>query len=175
MGIEGSHFLAAIALGALATGAYILACLRYRQGDFTFLDGLLAVVIWAMASAIGYPVVSKASNQAKGSALDQTLYTLRMQIQKYRIEHGGRSPVLFEGTLPQLLESTNGEGEPGPAGKNHPYGPYLPAGIPPNPYTGVNVVTAASTNPPTAPSGVGGWLYHEPTGLIWPDLPGYFD
>jgi len=172
---EGSHFLVAIALGALATGAYILACLRYRQGDFTFLDGLLAVAICAMASAVGYPLVSKASNQAKASALEQTLYTLRVQIQKYRMEHGGRSPLLFEGTLPQLLESTNTEGEPGPTGRNYPYGPYLSAGFPANPYTGVNKVTATTSNPPTGPSGAGGWLYHEPTGQIWPDLPGYFD
>ncbi len=175
MGIEGGHLLVAIALGALATGGYTLFCLRYRQGQFTFLDGCCATVIWAIVSGLGYPWVSNLSNQAKASALDQTLHTLRVQIHRYRIDHEDQSPVLFEGQLPQLTEATNAEGEIGPSGRNYPYGPYLPGGIPANPYTGVNTVTATPTSPPLGPRGVGGWLYHEPTGQIWPDLAGYVE
>ncbi len=173
--IEGEPLLVAIALGALATGGYILLCFRYRQGGFSVLDASLVIAIWAIASGLSYPWVWNLAQQTKATALQQTLYTLRTQIQRYRMEHGGKFPVLFEGRLPQLTEPTNAQGEPGPAGRDYPYGPYLPGGIPPNPYTGINTVTATPTNPPTKPSGVGGWLYHEPTGQIWPDLPGHFE
>jgi type II secretory pathway pseudopilin PulG len=173
--MEEGPLLVAIALGAVVTGGYILLCFRYRQGNFSFLDACLVVAIWAIGSAVAYPWVWNISQQTKAAALQQTLHTLRTQIQRYRMDHGGTPPVLFEGRLPQLTEATNLQGEPGPPGRDYPYGPYLPAGIPPNPYTGVNTVTATPTNPPTGPSGVGGWLYHEPTGQIWPDLPEHFE
>lgn len=173
--IDGSPVVVAIAIGALATGAYILVCFRHRQGGFTFLDATLVITIWASAAALSYPWIANLSQQTKASALQQTLHTLRTQIQRYRIDHGGKVPLLFEGRLPQLTTSTNAQGEPGPPGRDYPYGPYLPGGIPPNPCTGVNIVTPTPTNPPTTASGVGGWLYHEPTGHIWPDLPEYFD
>ncbi|MCS7305168.1 MAG: hypothetical protein NZ602_08700 [Thermoguttaceae bacterium] len=173
--IEGDPLVIAIAIGALATGGYVLLCFRYRQGTFTFLDACLGIAIWAIGSGIAYPWIWTVSQQTKASALQQTLHTLRTQIQRYRIDHGGSTPVLFEGRLPQLTVATNAQGEPGPPGPDYPYGPYLPAGIPANPYTGINTVTSTPTNPPPGPSGVGGWLYHEPSGQIWPDLPDHLD
>lgn len=173
MSFEGGNLVAALALGVLATGGYLLAHARHRELRFTLIDALIVVAILGIVTAAALPVVSAAGDQAKASTLAQNLRTLRGQIQLYKVEHRGQSPLLFEGTLPQMTEATNAEGEPGPAGPKYPHGPYLRGGIPPNPYSGVATITAAGAAPPSAPSGAGGWLYHEATGQIWPDLEGH--
>jgi len=160
---------AAALLGAIAAGGYILAHARHRQLHFTLLDAMIVVAIMAIVTAIAMPLVTAAGEQAKDSALLQNLHTLRAQIELYKLEHGGEVPLLYEGTFPQLTEATNAAGAPGPPGRNYPYGPYLRS-IPANPYTGVSVVTPAETFPPTVPTKVGGWLYHQPTGQITADL-----
>ena len=70
---------------------------------------------------------------------------------------------------------TNAQGRPGVPGSKYPFGPYLHNGVPVNPITGRSIVTATDTFPPTAQSGNGGWLYHESTGQIAPDLAQFLD
>jgi hypothetical protein len=53
---------------------------------------------------------------------------------------------------------------------SHPYGPYLPSGIPSNPLTGVSTVMPVGQFPPDSPTGTGGWIYEQKTGRIAPDL-----
>ena len=160
---------AAALLGAIAAGGYVLAHARHRQLRFTLLDAMIVVVIMAIVTAIAMPLVTAAGEQAKGSALLQNVRTLRSQIELYKLEHGGEVPLLYEGTFPQLTEATNAAGLPGPPGRDYPCGPYL-RGIPANPYTGISVVTPTETFPPTEPTAVGGWLYHQTTGQIAADL-----
>ena len=156
-------------LGAIAAGGYILAHARHRQFRFTLLDAMIVVAIMAIVTAIAMPLVTAAGEQAKATTLLQNLHTLRAQIALYKLDHGGEVPLLYEGTFPQLTEATNAKGIPGPPGKDYPYGPYL-HGIPTNPFTGLPTVTSVETFPPTAETKDGGWLYHQPTGQIAPDL-----
>ena len=144
---------------------------RHRPGSFTFVDGLILVAIMAIGTAVTIPLLDAVREPAKASALQQNLQALRSRIAQYKLEHGDDAPLLYKGTFPQLTEATNAEGVPGPPGKKYPHGPYFPAGIPVNPYTGISAVTATEDFPPTAASGIGGWLYHQPTGSIAADLP----
>jgi type II secretory pathway pseudopilin PulG len=170
MSLWDSSLPAAVLLGLIAAGGYVLAHARHRQFCFTILDALIVTAIMAIVTAVAMPLVTAAGNQARTSALLQNLHTLRARIELYKLEHKGAAPLLYEGTFPQLCEATNAEGVPGPPGKTYPYGPYFVTGIPVNPYTGVSIVTPTATFPPEAPSGAGGWLFHQPTGQISPDL-----
>jgi type II secretory pathway pseudopilin PulG len=164
------HLPVSIILGAVAAAAYLLGCVRRRGTDFTLLDGFMLVAIMGVGTAIAMPVLNAAGERANTGVLRENLRILRGQIELYKIEHGGAVPLLHEGTFPQLVHTTNAQGVPGPAGKKYPYGPYLPGGIPANPFTGVSTVTLTEESPPTQASNVGGWLYHQETGRIVPDL-----
>jgi type II secretory pathway pseudopilin PulG len=173
MSLLGLQLPAAIILGALTAAAYLIGYVRHRGLQFSLLDALLVVAIMVVGTAVAMPLLNAAHDRANSSALRQNLRAVREQIALYKIEHGGRPPLLFEGTFPQLEHATNSEGIPGPPGKAYPHGPYLPGGMPVNPYTGVSEVTATDTFPPAAPTGVGGWLYHQQTGRLAPDLEGH--
>ncbi|NUQ64673.1 MAG: type II secretion system protein [Pirellulales bacterium] len=169
----GNHDLPAAAMiGAIAALAYVLSFARHRRGPFTALDASIVVAIMAIVTAVAAPVLNSASQNAKATALKQNLYTLRTQIERYKAEHRGQAPLLFKEGFPQLVQATNIDGVPGPAGAAHPLGPYLPDGIPLNPYTGASVVRLTETFPPTGSTGStgGGWLYHQPTGRIAADV-----
>lgn len=173
MSLLGLQLPASLLLGAVAATAYLIGYVRHRGLQFTMLDALLVAAIMAAGTAVAMPLLSVANDRANSSVLQQNLRTLREQIALYKVEHRGQPPLLFEGQFPQLMHATNSQGVPGPPGEDRPHGPYLPAGAPMNPYTGVSVVTPTDTFPPTAPSGVGGWLYHGPTGRVVPDLEGH--
>ena len=164
---------ASLILGAVAAVAYLIGYGRHRGHQFTLLDAMLVVAIMAVGTAVAMPLFGVAQDQANSSALSQNLRTLREQIALYKAEHAGQPPLLFEGGFPQLAHATDSQGAPGPKSKSHPYGPYLPGGVPVNPYPGVSAVTATETFPPVAPTDTGGWLYHQPTGRIVPDLEGH--
>jgi len=120
----------------------------------------------AVVTAVAMPLLSAADNQAKSTTLAENLRILRAKIELYKLEHGNQVPLVFQGTLPQLTEATNAEGVPGPAGKEYPFGPYLPDGIPLNPYSGSARIELTETFPPVKQTAAGGWLYHQPTGRI---------
>jgi len=116
------------------------------------------------------PIMKGAAESAQTSALQQNLRHLRQQIELYKLDHGGKPPVLIKGGFPQLGHATNSEGLPGPRGPMYPHGPYLPGGLPVNPCTGSSLVEAIEEFPPTRSTGQAGWLYHQETGRIAPDL-----
>jgi general secretion pathway protein G len=146
---------------------------RHGRTNLTVIDAVLLAVVIAIVCATAVPLIEAASRRAKDSTLAQNLHTLRSQIELYKAEHGGQPPLLHEGTLPQMTQPTNADGVPGPVGGKYPFGPYFRTGVPVNPFTGRSVIVAAATFPPTAASGNGGWLYHQETGQIVPDLEAY--
>jgi general secretion pathway protein G len=156
----------AAGLAALAAIAFIIARVRQRGREFSLMDGLLLVMLMATATAGGIVFINGVSQYAKKAAVRENLQTLRTQIEAYKLQHRGEPPVLFNGSFPQLTEATDAEGIPGPAGKNHAYGPYFRSGVPVNALTGQNVVTPADTFPPMSSSGNGGWLYHQQSGRL---------
>ena len=146
---------------------------RHGRTNLTVIDAVLLVVVIAIVCATAVPLIEAANRRAQQSVLAQNLHTLRSQIELYKAEHGGQPPLLHEGTLPQMVQPTSADGVPGPAGGKYPFGPYLWSGVPVNPVTGRSVIAAAKTFPPTAASGNSGWLYHQETGQIVPDLDEY--
>ncbi len=143
---------------------------RSGKAEFTVLNAVILAIVVAIAGGVGIPLIEKASSRAQHTALLQNLHTLRSQIELYKAEHGGEAPVLYQNAFPQLIRATNAEGIPGEPGSKYPYGPYLRAGVPLNAITGRSIVTPTDTFPPTAPSGNGGWIYHQETGRIAIDL-----
>jgi len=169
------QWLAAAVVAGVAILGYTLSRLRGGQRELGLVDALIVALAVALIAAGGIPLVESINRKVTQSALLENLRTLRSQIERYKLDHDGRPPVLHDGSLPQLIYATNREGLPGPPSGKYPYGPYLPAGIPVNPITGRSVVSPTDAFPPQQPSGNGGWLYHEPTGQIVPDLEGFLD
>ena len=147
--------------------------IRRGRAALTLVDAVLLAVVVAIGVGVGVPVIERTSADARRAVLRENLHTLRSQIELYKLEHGGRPPLAYENTFPQLTRATNAEGVPGERGSKFPYGPYLQTGVPVNPITGCSIITLTETFPPTAPSGNGGWLYHQATGRIAADLEEY--
>ena len=164
-----------VGLAALALIGYMVSYARSGKAEFTAIDAVIVALLAAIVGATAIPLLEVAGRRAKDSALLQDLHTLRSQIELYKLEHGGEPPTLYEGSFPQLIRATNGEGIPGEPGSKYPYGPYLNNGIPPNPVSGCSIVTATDTFPPKKAGKNGGWLYHQPTGQITADLSKYLD
>jgi len=162
---------------AIVAGVIVLAyCVhRARSGseDFGLFDAALVVVAMGALPAAAIPIIAAFRQRAETAVLYQNLSTLRTQIERYKLDHGGSAPLLYKGTFPQLIHATDAAGVPGNPGKRYRYGPYLPSGIPPTPQTGQPVVAGVEPVPPAEPPGNGGWIYHQPTGRIAPDLGGF--
>ena len=159
----------------MAAIAFLIARARQRERDFNLLDSLLLVILMSIVTVGGVVLVEAASRGAKEMALSENLRLFRMQIEAYKLQHGGQLPLLYEGSFPQLTDATNYEGQPGKPGNRHPFGPYLTEGIPVNPITGRSYVSQTEKTPPEAPSGNGGWLYNQQTGQISVDLPEFLN
>lgn len=172
LAVQNLPFSAAAVVAGLASLGYVAARFRLGRRHFTLFDAVAMVLIMAIVTAAAVPLLDAATEGAKETALLQNLSALRSQIARYTEEHDGMPPVLYEGTLPQLLQSTDIQGMPGPRGQKRPFGPYLPTGIPANPLTGRTIITATPTFPPEEASGNGGWLFHQESGQIAIDVQG---
>ncbi|MCS7237846.1 MAG: type II secretion system GspH family protein [Thermoguttaceae bacterium] len=150
---------------------------RWVRRALSLIEVLIVVVIMAILAAVVIPQFASSTEDARASALQFNLHTLRSQIELYKAQHFGRPPQLTNNDLPQLTSATNAQGEIGPPGPNYPYGPYIQQALPPNPYDGKNRVVAVA-NPgqvPTAPADAGGgWQYDPTTGAIYPNNPEFF-
>jgi type II secretion system protein G len=150
---------------------------RHRKG-FTLVEVLIVVVIMAVLAATIIPQFSQSTDDAKVSALQFDLHTLRNQIELYRVQHNGEYPTITSSSLPQLTSKTNAAGTIGTSAA-FPYGPYMMTGIPANPFVDDPVkavqVAQAGTVPPTAAEGTVGWLYDAATGQIWANTDDYID
>lgn len=143
-----------------------------KNSAFTLIEVLIVVVIMAVLAATVIPQFASSTTDAKESALKFNKHTLQSQIQLYKIHHGAY-PALTAGSLPQLLTKTDAAGAVDAAGA---FGPYVNGDIPPNPFDNVSTVYAAASGSPTAATAEGeGWQYHEATGGIWPNNPGYWN
>jgi type II secretory pathway pseudopilin PulG len=168
--LGGLELPTSVALSATVVVVYLLFALRRRS--FSVLQALILIALMATTTAVAVPMVERADQQVRNRNFKETLEAIRTQIDLYKTQHDGRVPLWFHGSLPQLTHATSVLGTPGPQGKEHPFGPYFRHGLPANPLTGVATVTLTDTFPPKAPSGTGGWLYHQETGSIAADTEG---
>lgn len=138
---------------------------RQRRKGFTLVEVLLVVVILAILAATVIPQFTSSGEDAKDSAVNFNLQTLRSQIELYKLQHNGQPPNgVTAGVITGLVSKTNADHT---TGGN--LGPYLVSGIPVNPLNNSDAVATTTDNPPTAATGTAGWLYHLGTGGIWPN------
>lgn len=136
---------------------------------FTLIEVLIVVVIMSILASVVISHYLDSANDAKKSVLQHNLNQFRLQLELYKVDHRGQTPQLINGSLPQMLASTDSNGAIGPAGPSYPFGPYMLAGLPQNPMSGNSTITAVASFPPTSASGNGGWLYLQTTGQIAAD------
>lgn len=129
---------------------------RRSTTGFTLVEILIVVVLLGILAAIVVPQFSDASGDAKRTAVEMDLRHIRMQLELYRVQHGGTIPglVTFE---QQMTLSSNIQGQTAAIGTaGYPLGPYVQK-IPVNPYTNTNDITAGV-------AGASAWYYDETTG-----------
>jgi general secretion pathway protein G len=147
-----------------------------RKTGFTLIEVLIVVVIMALLAATIIPQFSSSTSDAKKSALNFNLHTMRSQIGLYAVNHSNSAPTLAKFS-DQLTKKTNLDGSVNTA--SGLYGPYITGPVPQNPYNNSNAVasyTASPTGtPPTgsADSGASGWQYDQTDGSFYPNHTGY--
>ena len=158
---------------------------RYAAKGFTLIELLIVVIIIAILAAIAIPQFSASTDDAKVSALDANLSTMRSAIEMYRVQHknvlpaknastatgcptGGTAGAADAGTpaafKDQLTGYSNADGQtcsvPDPA---FPFGPYVRT-IPAEPGSGVDTVDVKTTVTTVAANTANGWLFSTLTG-----------
>lgn len=156
-------------VAALVALIYCLYRVKFWGHEFGVFDALLVVVALGALTAAAAPILDQVQSQAAEVTLLENLRTFRDQIERYKLEHGGNVPLLYQGGFPQLVHATDAAGVPGNPSQRFRLGPYFRGGIPANPVTGSNRVTAVEQFPPHEATGKGGWLYHSSTGRIAAD------
>lgn len=144
---------------------------KIRQSGFTLIEVLIVVVIMSVLAATIIPQFSATTDDAKESAQLFNMHTLRSQIELYRIHHTAYPDLDVAENLGQLTSATNAAGTIG-TGDGFPFGPYITAEIPENPFNSDNTVVAGTGDDVVA--GGAGWQYDKSTGGIWPNNTEYF-
>lgn len=139
------------------------------RGGFTLIELLIVITGLAIIAGIVLPELDSAVADARYSAMLHSLNEMSLGIERYRIDHDGRPPLLQGGSLPQLLTTTNRRGTLG-SGPAFLYGPYLPSPFPLNPLNQSRVVSRTLIAPPPNLENRVGWIYHTGTGQIWAGL-----
>lgn len=142
-----------------------------RRSGFTLIEVLIVVVIMAVLAATIIPQFSASTDDAKTSAQQFNMHTLRSQIELYRIHHSAY-PAITGSALPQLTSSTNAGGGIGTT-DSFPFGPYITGELPENPFNSDKTVVAGIGDDLVGePSG---WQYDASTGGIWPNDTKYWE
>ncbi|NND59686.1 MAG: prepilin-type N-terminal cleavage/methylation domain-containing protein [Gammaproteobacteria bacterium] len=158
-----------------------------QSSGFTLVELLIVVIILAILAAIVVPQFSATTDDARQSAYDSNLASLRAVAELYRQQHGaypgavaassttcinGANQTGAVGTpsFPlQLVNYTNAVGQActGFDANQFRFGPYLKEGIPDNPLGTNNTVTVVNTGVlGLASGGTGGWRFDSITGEL---------
>jgi len=128
---------------------------------FTLVEILIVVVVLGILASVVIPQFTDASSDAKMSAIQADLATMRTQLQLYKLQHDDNFPALAT-FVNQMTLSSKADGTTAAIGTaGFPYGPYV-ISIPNNPYTGTNTVTAGAAD-------TSAWYYDENTGIFRPN------
>lgn len=133
-------------------------------GRIVVAAGLLVLLAGA---GVLVPGVRNAKERALALAVATDLAALDRAVAAYRLDHGGALPgveggiVRVELLVRQLTLPTDATGAVTADGE---HGPYLRAGIPPNPRDGCSDVHVINAGAAALADGSGGWLFHAQSG-----------
>ena len=137
------------------------------SGPVRTLSLLLATAVVCGAAGLLWPSWKEARRQSVERALDADLSALNGAVEAFQRDHDGMLPgkdgdvVRADLLVRQLTLPTASDGMPHEKGT---FGPYLRAGMPPNPLDQVDDVRIVFKGNLPEPDGSGGWLFHVPTG-----------
>jgi prepilin-type N-terminal cleavage/methylation domain-containing protein len=166
-----------------------------RSSGFSLIELLIVVIILAILAAIVIPQFSSSTTDAKESALDANLASMRNAIELFKVQHANIYPgaVATSGGAGACTGGTKGTGaaNSGQAfidsmlmysdylgrtctlsdATDYKFGPYLRKGVPNDPITGLGSlpanITVTSAGTPLAPgAATGGWAYDTKSGQI---------
>jgi len=164
--------------------------IRPGIGGFTLVELLIVVIILSILAAIAVPQFASSSTDAKNSALDSNLATMRSAIELYNQQHGAYPSAVASsgGTAPtggtagtgaagsgqafidQLTMYSNASGQTATSSDtNYKYGPYLKKGVPIEPISNSAAVeiSTAGVLGMTATNGTNaGWKFDNKSGQI---------
>lgn len=130
---------------------------RMRRA-FTLVEILIVVIILGILAAVVIPQFADASSDAKLSALQTNLATMRTQLSMYKLQHNDTWPLLSTFTT-QMTLSSKADGSTATIGTaTYIYGPYV-ISIPNNPFTLTNTVSTGSADSSA-------WYYVQSTGVF---------
>ena len=127
---------------------------------------MIVIAILGILAAIVIPQFTNDTEEAKLSNLVSNLWTIRAQIQFYKLQHNGKLPT--DGGLSfstAMTGYTTVNGTPGTAGDPNAYGPYL-HDIPANPFTNNNIVVRGPVGLGPPDGGDSGWYFDSKTGAF---------
>jgi prepilin-type N-terminal cleavage/methylation domain-containing protein len=146
-----------------------------KKHGFTLIELMIVVAILGILAAIVLPQVQGHTVQAKEAAVQDSLHTVRTQIQLYKMQHNGLAPgyINTAQAMPTqfMYQLTGTSAMTGLAvaskvpSATYPFGPYIMA-MPVNPYNNlstVKMVPAATTDFAAAADNSTGWLYQKET------------
>lgn len=149
-----------------------------KRKGFTLVELMIVVAILGILGAIVMPQYANSSQQAADSATKSMLYTVRSQIELYKMQHAGLNPgywgtVGITGTslTNQFIGTSKLNGvstsSTTPSG-DYVYGPYLMK-MPKNPFnslSNIKIVSGSVTDFATAVDDTTGWLYQRETAIF---------
>ena len=174
---------------------------RHQRG-FTLIELLIVVIILAILAAIVVPQFASTTGDAKESALDSNLATMRSAIELYKVQHQNIYPGVVpsiaaptcSGTagsraggdqtvIDQLIMASDASGNTCTAADtNYRFGPYLRGAIAVEPISGkgtkaAEIIVTTTGAPVTPTAATGGWAYDSKTGQLFansntPDVKG---
>ena len=144
-----------------------------KNKGFTLVEILIVVIILGILAAIVIPQFTEASNDARDSALQSDLQTLRSQLELFKVQHLEKYPwditaAITSDELKTILTSrTNQAGTVMPTGgatADYPYGPYLQS-FPVNPVNSKATVGTGTSAPPA--DNAYGWWWNSKCSICW--------
>ena len=140
---------------------------------FTLIEILIVVIILGILAAIVIPQFSSASNDARKSALESTVQTLRSQVALYRLQHNDKLPGAGTGAAfssaqfwTDLTSQSDATGLIPPGAGQNVFGPYM-QDVPKNSLN-TSTVVLNGNNAVTAASACGyEYDYAGATGKVW--------
>ena len=167
---------------------------RRTESGFSLVELLIVVIILAILAAIVVPQFANTANDARDSAVDSNLATMRSSIELYRQQHGAYpgDVAASGGTCPGGSTAGTGAADTGQAfleqltlytsvigqactGTNATFnlGPYLRE-IPVNPENNLSTIeiqTGTVLGALPAPNNSHGWIFNVVTGEMAADSP----